>query len=251
MNCQNIRKSFKGHEGQRGHNRDTQQCHVKIKEQRQAYHKTREANGRSGAEPQTCHFYAELHAIPQPCALTPSMENDTTPKRVWGMRKMMMKRLTIAHSKEAEKLVSPTAKICFSPWTWSQYPSNPPKAGSRTLRADKGPLRLAKIKRLKKCTRDEMFSELLLSSYTDRAHQNVWRQMMSECKKAQQNTRRGGRLKSIGDISLLTEGKSRCSNCWSIKLICSSIRLSCRKGCRSTDCCYSPCVTNHPPPQGP
>ncbi|XP_053880172.1 myb/SANT-like DNA-binding domain-containing protein 2 isoform X2 [Malaclemys terrapin pileata] len=47
----------------RGHNRDAQQCRVKIKELRQAYHKAREANGRSGAEPQTCRFYAELHAM--------------------------------------------------------------------------------------------------------------------------------------------------------------------------------------------
>ncbi|XP_065406457.1 myb/SANT-like DNA-binding domain-containing protein 2 [Chrysemys picta bellii] len=47
----------------RGHNRDAQQCRVKIKELRQAYRKAREANGRSGAEPQTCCFYAELHAM--------------------------------------------------------------------------------------------------------------------------------------------------------------------------------------------
>uniref|UniRef100_A0A8C3HA00 Myb/SANT-like DNA-binding domain-containing protein n=1 Tax=Chrysemys picta bellii TaxID=8478 RepID=A0A8C3HA00_CHRPI len=47
----------------RGHNRDAQQCRVKIKELRQAYHKAREANGRSGAEPQTCRFYTELHAM--------------------------------------------------------------------------------------------------------------------------------------------------------------------------------------------
>ncbi|XP_065413503.1 myb/SANT-like DNA-binding domain-containing protein 2 [Chrysemys picta bellii] len=47
----------------RGHNRDAQQCRVKIKELRQAYHKAREANGRSGAQPQTCRFYTELHAM--------------------------------------------------------------------------------------------------------------------------------------------------------------------------------------------
>ncbi|EMP40326.1 hypothetical protein UY3_02489 [Chelonia mydas] len=47
----------------RGHNRDPQQCCMKIKELRQAYQKTREANGRSGSEPQTCRFYDELHAI--------------------------------------------------------------------------------------------------------------------------------------------------------------------------------------------
>ncbi|EMP27610.1 Zinc finger and SCAN domain-containing protein 29 [Chelonia mydas] len=47
----------------RGRNRDLKQCRVKLKELRQAYQKTREANGRSGSEPQTCCFYDELHAI--------------------------------------------------------------------------------------------------------------------------------------------------------------------------------------------
>ncbi|XP_073189215.1 zinc finger and SCAN domain-containing protein 29-like [Lepidochelys kempii] len=47
----------------RGHNRDLKQCRVKLKELRQTYQKTREANGRSGSEPQTCRFYDELHAI--------------------------------------------------------------------------------------------------------------------------------------------------------------------------------------------
>ncbi|XP_074977210.1 myb/SANT-like DNA-binding domain-containing protein 7 [Caretta caretta] len=47
----------------RGHNRDPKQCCVKLKELRQAYQKTRGANGCSGSEPQTCRFYDELHAI--------------------------------------------------------------------------------------------------------------------------------------------------------------------------------------------
>ncbi|KAG6926653.1 zinc finger and SCAN domain containing 32, partial [Chelydra serpentina] len=47
----------------RGYNRDAQQCRMKIKELRQAYQRTRDANGRSGSEPQTCRFYDELHAI--------------------------------------------------------------------------------------------------------------------------------------------------------------------------------------------
>ncbi|XP_048695822.2 zinc finger and SCAN domain-containing protein 32 [Caretta caretta] len=47
----------------KGHNRDPKQCCVKLKELRQAYQKTRGANGRSGSEPQTCRFYDELHAI--------------------------------------------------------------------------------------------------------------------------------------------------------------------------------------------
>ncbi|EMP29051.1 Zinc finger and SCAN domain-containing protein 29 [Chelonia mydas] len=47
----------------RGHNRALKQCHVKLKELRQANQKTREANSRSGSEPKTGHFYDELHAI--------------------------------------------------------------------------------------------------------------------------------------------------------------------------------------------
>nr|XP_048693548.1 uncharacterized protein LOC125631235 isoform X2 [Caretta caretta] len=54
----------------RGHNRDPKQCRVKLKELRQAYQKTREANGRSGSEPQTCCFYDELHAILEGSATT-------------------------------------------------------------------------------------------------------------------------------------------------------------------------------------
>ncbi|XP_074800624.1 THO complex subunit 1 isoform X1 [Natator depressus] len=45
--------------------------------------------------------------------------------------------------------------------------------------------RLVKIRKKKKCTRDEMFSELMLSSHTDRAQTNAWRQIMSDCRKAQ------------------------------------------------------------------
>ncbi|XP_077670733.1 uncharacterized protein LOC144263656 [Eretmochelys imbricata] len=47
----------------RGYSRDTTRCRVKLKELRQAYQKTKESNRRSGTEPQTCRFYAELHAI--------------------------------------------------------------------------------------------------------------------------------------------------------------------------------------------
>ncbi|EMP33641.1 hypothetical protein UY3_09172 [Chelonia mydas] len=36
---------------------------MKVKELRQAYQKTKEANGRSGSEPHTCHFYDQLHGI--------------------------------------------------------------------------------------------------------------------------------------------------------------------------------------------
>ncbi|XP_050815040.1 uncharacterized protein LOC127053799 [Gopherus flavomarginatus] len=55
---------------QRGHSRDSVQCRVKVKELRQAYQKTKAANGRSRSGPKTCRFYAELHAILGGCATT-------------------------------------------------------------------------------------------------------------------------------------------------------------------------------------
>ncbi|EMP40852.1 Zinc finger and SCAN domain-containing protein 29 [Chelonia mydas] len=48
---------------ERGYSRDTEQCRTKIKELRQAYQKAREANGCSGSQPHTCHFYRELLSI--------------------------------------------------------------------------------------------------------------------------------------------------------------------------------------------
>ncbi|EMP30349.1 hypothetical protein UY3_12528 [Chelonia mydas] len=47
----------------RGYNRDPHQCRMKLKELTQAYQKSKEANSCSGSDPQTCHFYEELHAI--------------------------------------------------------------------------------------------------------------------------------------------------------------------------------------------
>ncbi|EMP32941.1 Zinc finger and SCAN domain-containing protein 29 [Chelonia mydas] len=47
----------------RDYSRDATQHSMKLKELRQAYQKTKESNGRSGTEPQTCRFYTELHAI--------------------------------------------------------------------------------------------------------------------------------------------------------------------------------------------
>ncbi|EMP39337.1 Zinc finger and SCAN domain-containing protein 29 [Chelonia mydas] len=48
---------------ERGHDQDTVQCRVKVKELQNAYHKAREANRCSSAAPVTCRFYKELDAI--------------------------------------------------------------------------------------------------------------------------------------------------------------------------------------------
>uniref|UniRef100_A0A8C0IX21 Myb/SANT-like DNA-binding domain-containing protein n=1 Tax=Chelonoidis abingdonii TaxID=106734 RepID=A0A8C0IX21_CHEAB len=62
QNAKTFEKVSKGMKD-RGYNRDSRHCCMKIKELRQAYQKTREANGRSRSQPQTCCFCDELHAI--------------------------------------------------------------------------------------------------------------------------------------------------------------------------------------------
>ncbi|EMP34064.1 Zinc finger and SCAN domain-containing protein 29 [Chelonia mydas] len=47
----------------RGYSMDATQCCVKFKLRQKAYQKTKESNRRSGTQPQTCRFYAELHEI--------------------------------------------------------------------------------------------------------------------------------------------------------------------------------------------
>ncbi|XP_074989434.1 uncharacterized protein LOC142073491 [Caretta caretta] len=64
---------------ERGHNWDTLQCRVKVKELRNAYCKAHEANSRSGAAPATCCFHKELDAVHggDPTS-TPSTTMDTS-----------------------------------------------------------------------------------------------------------------------------------------------------------------------------
>ncbi|XP_053873069.1 zinc finger protein with KRAB and SCAN domains 2-like [Malaclemys terrapin pileata] len=48
---------------ERGHDRDSLQCRIKVKELQNAYRKAREVNCCSSAAPATCRFYKELDAI--------------------------------------------------------------------------------------------------------------------------------------------------------------------------------------------
>ncbi|EMP38714.1 hypothetical protein UY3_04033 [Chelonia mydas] len=48
---------------ERGHDWDTLQCRVKVKELWNAYHKAQEANHCFGAAPMSCWFYKELDAV--------------------------------------------------------------------------------------------------------------------------------------------------------------------------------------------
>ncbi|EMP36733.1 hypothetical protein UY3_06129 [Chelonia mydas] len=114
---------------ERGYNKDTQQYHMKVKELRQAFQKTKAANSHSGSEPQPCHFYDQLHDIlgGDPTTTPPLSvdackgESHATGRRILWRRRM--------RSRQAMNPFSPAASTFSSPW--SQYP---PKVGSPTLK---------------------------------------------------------------------------------------------------------------------
>nr|XP_048721116.1 uncharacterized protein LOC125643064 [Caretta caretta] len=243
----------------RGHNRDPQQCCMKIKELRQAYQKTREANGRSGSEPQTCCFYDELHAILGDAATTtPTMCFDSVPG-VTGNTEAGFGGEEDSSQQGSGETGFPNSQDLFITLDLEPVPPTPtqgglpdPEGGEGTSAAYVSPSqRLAKIRRQKKALMMKC-SPTSCCPPTQTEHSKIRGGRQSQSAgKHNMTVRRGGGLKMVGVIGLLKEGRSQCSGCWRIKLVCSSIWLSYRKGSRTTDHCYSPCVTNRPPPQVP
>ncbi|XP_073184032.1 ubiquitin carboxyl-terminal hydrolase 15 isoform X4 [Lepidochelys kempii] len=189
----------------RGHNRDPKQCRVKLKELRQAYQKTREANGRSGSEPQTCRFYDELHAIlggsatTTPAVLFDSFNGDGGNTEAGFGDEDDDDEVVDSSQQASGETGFPDSQELFRTLDLEPVPPEPtqgclldPAGGEGTSAACVSMItgsspsqRLVKLRKKKKRTRDEMFSELMLSSHTDRAQTNAWRQIMSECRKAQ------------------------------------------------------------------
>ncbi|XP_065453089.1 pre-mRNA-splicing factor CWC22 homolog [Chrysemys picta bellii] len=185
---------------ERGHNRDSDQCRVKVKELRQASQKTKEANSRSGSEPRTCRFYAELHAILGGAATT-------TPPVIVDSGSGIVSSATPEDSadggeeEEEDELaestqhsVLPNSQDLFLSLT--EVPSQPSQASIQdpdpmegtSAAANSSSLpppsrRLSQIRRRKKKTRDEMFAEIMESSRSDRAHLNEWKETVSKYRK--------------------------------------------------------------------
>ncbi|XP_065405682.1 myb/SANT-like DNA-binding domain-containing protein 2 [Chrysemys picta bellii] len=188
---------------ERGHNRDSDQCRVKVKELRQAYQKTKEANGRSGSEPRTCRYYAELHAILGGAATTnPPVFVDSgsgivsTPEdSADGVEEEEEEEDELAES--TQHSILPNSQDLFI--TLTEVPSQASQA-SQASTQDSDPMegtsaaanssslpppsrRLSQIRRRKKKTREEMFSEIMQSSRSDRAHLNEWKETVSKYRK--------------------------------------------------------------------
>ncbi|XP_065434502.1 SRRM2 protein homolog rsr-2-like [Chrysemys picta bellii] len=187
---------------ERGHNRDSEQCRVKVKELRQAYQKTKEANGRSGSEPRTCRFYAELHAILGGAATTTppvivdsgsGIVSSATPEAsADGGEEEEEDEDELAES--TQHSVLPNSQDLFL--TLTEVPSQASQANTQdsdpmegtSAAANSSSLpppsrRLSQIRRRKKRTRDEMFSEIMESSRSDRAHLNEWKETVSKYRK--------------------------------------------------------------------
>ncbi|XP_074917903.1 uncharacterized protein LOC142046129 [Chelonoidis abingdonii] len=186
---------------EKGHTWDSVQCRVKVKELRQAYQKTKEANGRSGAGPKTCRFYAELHAILGGSATsTPPLSVDS---EVGVVISAMAEDSADGEDEEEEEedelaestqhSVLPNSQELFL--TQTELPSQASQASSpdneameATSAAHSSSLptpsrRLSQIRRRKKTTRDDMFSEIMAVTRSERAHLNEWKDVVSSYRK--------------------------------------------------------------------
>ncbi|KAM7163321.1 uncharacterized protein RBU57_008969 [Macrochelys suwanniensis] len=186
---------------ERGYSRDATQCRVKIKELRQAYQKTKESNGRSGSQPQTCCFYEALHAMLGGAATTTppvSVDSDDGVLSTATSSEVFADGEDEEGDEEDEAVDStfnadfPDSQDLFITLTEIPYQpsqgSNPDReSGERSAAASVSrsthsspSQRLAQIRRRKKRTRDEMFSELVVCSRTEAAQQTQWRENMSQ-----------------------------------------------------------------------
>ncbi|XP_074984999.1 uncharacterized protein LOC125637247 [Caretta caretta] len=177
--CQNISEAIRD----RSYSRDATQCHVKLKALRQAYQKTKESNRRSGTEPQTCRFYAELHAIlGGSTTTTPLLSVDSDDGVFFATPEDFADRedeeeVNDELEESTQHTVLPDSQDLFI--TLTEIPSQPNEAREGTSAAANvsslppPSQRLSQIRQRKKRTSDEMFSELMQSSGTDRAQQNV------------------------------------------------------------------------------
>ncbi|XP_065412246.1 uncharacterized protein LOC135973338 [Chrysemys picta bellii] len=186
---------------ERGHNRDSDQCRVKVKELRQAYQKTKEANGRSRSELQTCRFYAELHAILAGAATTtPPLTVDSevgvissaTPEdSADGEEEEEEEVVEDKPAESTQHSVLPNSQELFL--SLSEVPSqastqdhDPMEGTSAAANFSSLPppsRRLSQIRRRKKRTRDEMFAEIMESTRNERAHLNEWKDTVSKYRK--------------------------------------------------------------------
>ncbi|XP_074977777.1 uncharacterized protein LOC142069684 [Caretta caretta] len=187
----------------RGYNSDQQQCRVKLKELRQAYQKNREANSRSGSEPRhaapmmSCMpFLGVQPPLPHPFDSINGLSHNRDVH--FGDEEDEEEEVEDSAQQASGETIFPESQELFLTLDLEPVPPEPtqgrlpdPPGREETSAANVSILplsspsqRLVKIRRRKKCTCDEMFSELMLSSCPEKGQQNAWRQTMLESRKA-------------------------------------------------------------------
>ncbi|KAM7134475.1 uncharacterized protein RBU57_017511 [Macrochelys suwanniensis] len=175
---------------ERGYSRDATQCRVKIKELRQAYQKTKESKGRSGSQPHTCRFYEALHAMLGGAATTTppvSVDSDDGVHSTATSEEVFADGEEEEGGEEDEALESgvtrdfPDSQELFPTLTELPYehsqgsiPDQESGEGSSAASVSRpthaSPSHgLLQIRRRKKRTRDDMFSELMMLSQREAA----------------------------------------------------------------------------------
>ncbi|XP_053891329.1 uncharacterized protein LOC128840859 [Malaclemys terrapin pileata] len=107
--------------------------------------------------------------------------------------------------------------------------------------------RLSQIRRRKKKTRDEMFSEIMESSRSDRAHVNEWKETVSNYRKevSEREERRDQREERRDARDERWRQEDQRTKDATLGLLRRLVRF--RNGCWKTDCRFSPCSTLPPP----
>ncbi|XP_065442086.1 uncharacterized protein LOC135981788 [Chrysemys picta bellii] len=191
---------------ERGYSRDATQCRVKIKELRQGYQKTKEANGRSGSHPQISRFYEALHSILGAAATTTppvTVDSEDGIVSTAGSSDMLGdgedeegdegEAVGSAHNADfpdSQDLFITLTEIPYeaspavTPDTESGEGSGTPSATVSQPSLESHSQRLARIRRRKRRTREDMFSELMACSQAQAAQQTQWRENLTRMHQA-------------------------------------------------------------------
>ncbi|XP_053884099.1 uncharacterized protein LOC128837171 isoform X2 [Malaclemys terrapin pileata] len=174
---------------------------MKIKDLRQGYQKTKASNGHSGSQPQTCRFYEALHSVLGAAATTTpplSVDSHNGVLSTAASSEMFADGEDEEGDEEDEAVDSafntdfPDSQDLFI--TLTEIPYQPSQGGNPDRESGEGSVaasvsrptpaspsqRLAQIRRQKKRTRDEMFSEIMGCSRAEAAQQTQWRENMSQ-----------------------------------------------------------------------
>ncbi|XP_067417953.1 zinc finger and SCAN domain-containing protein 29-like [Emydura macquarii macquarii] len=160
---------------EKGHKRDTQQCRVKIKELRQSYQKARKANSRSGSSPKTCRFYDEMRAIlggnptmMPPHSINTSAISQSTINEEDSVDEEEEEAVESRVQESGVSVLPQSQDLFLTPEqsTSTQDSTNDPGEGTSYTSAVGRPLssaadRLSQIRKRKKKSRDDIFSELI------------------------------------------------------------------------------------------